>query len=175
LAYSFKIGRTTVSVLVKETVIALWEELQPLHMPQPTKEIISKTADNFWKLWNFPNCAGAIDGKHIRIRCPPHSGSMFNNYKKYFSIVLQGVADANCKFIAIEVGGYGKQSDGGTNTKMPYVFVGDEAYPLLEILLRPYSRRDINASNEYFNSRLSRARRCIECAFGIITSKWRLL
>jgi len=63
----------------------------------------------------------------------------------------------------------------GTNIKMPYVFVGDEAYPLLQSLLRPYSRRNINAENEYFNSRLSRARRCIECAFGIITSKWRLL
>lgn len=169
-------------------------------MPQPTTEIITQTAKEFWKVWNFPNCAGAIDGKHIRVRCPAHSGSMYYNYKKFFSIVLQGVADANCKFITIEVGGYGKQSDGGTfnasqlykqlktrqfmppdsflpetNIKMPYVFVGDEAYPLLQTLLRPYSRRDINAENEYFNSRLSRARRCIECAFGIITSKWRLL
>ncbi|XP_046865511.1 protein ALP1-like [Drosophila willistoni] len=196
LSYLFKIGRTTVSVIVKETVKALWEELQPKHMPQPSKEMITEIADDFWKLWKFPNCAGAIDGKHIRIQCPPHSGSMFYNYNKFFSVVLQGVADSNCKFIAIEVGGYGKQSDGGTfnasqfyrqlilitNTnlpgssiKMPYVFVGDEAYPLLETLLRPYSSRTINAEREYFNKRLSRARRCIECAFRIMTSKWRLL
>ncbi|XP_046868908.1 protein ALP1-like [Drosophila willistoni] len=199
LSYSFKIGRTTVSVIVKKTVKALWEESQPKHMPQPSKEMITDIADDFWKLWNFPNCAGAIDGKHIRIQCPPHSGSIFYNYKKFFS-VLQGVADSNCKFIAIEVGGYGKQSDGGTfnasqfyrqlksrqfmppDTNLPgssikvhYVFVGDEAYPLLETLLRPYSSRTINAEREYFNKRLSRARRCIECAFGIMTSKWRLL
>lgn len=200
LGYSFRIGRSTISVIVKETVTALWEELQPIHMPQPTKNSTEQTAEQFWRLWNFPNCAGAIDGKHIRIRCPAHSGSMFYNYKKYFSLVLQGVADANCKFITIEVGGYGKQSDGGTfsssqlyqqlknrqflpadtqlpdsDVLVPYVLVGDEAYPLLDTLLRPYARRDCTTENEYFNSRLSRARKCIECAFGIITAKWRLL
>ena len=86
---------------------------------------------------------------------------MFYNYKKYFSLVLLEVADANCKFIAIEIGGYGKQSDGGTfnsfqlnrhiknrffipphkrlpgsNIVMPYVLAGDETYPLLHTLLR---------------------------------------
>lgn len=160
-------------------------------MPQPTITSTKHTADQFWKLWNFPNCAGAIDAKHIRIRCPDHSGT---------SLELQGVADADYKFIAIEVGGYGKQSDGetfssselyqqikcrtfippdrnlpGSNIVMPYVLVGDEAYPLLDTLLRPYSRRDCSLENEYFNSRLYRARKCIECAFGIITTKWRLL
>lgn len=38
---------------------------------------------------------------------------MYFNDKIYFSIVLQGLADANYKFISIEVGGFGKQSDGG--------------------------------------------------------------
>lgn len=62
-----------------------------------------------------------------------------------------------------------------TSITMPHVILADEAYPLLECLLRPYPRRDLCANNEYFNSRLSRARRCIECAYGIINSKWRVL
>lgn len=194
-------GRTTVGAIAKKTCLILWEELQPDHMPQPTECSFKTTAEDYWKLWNFPNCVGSIDGKHIRIKCPAHSGSMFYNYKKFFSLILQGVADANCKFIAIEVGGYGKQSDGGTfassqifellktqdlklppdtslpgtNIVMPHVFLGDEAYPLLQSLLRPYARRDCSADNEYFNARLSRARKCIECAFGIINAKWRIL
>lgn len=186
LASSFRLGRTTVGSIVKETTVALWEELFPIHMPQPTEQSFKEVAAQYWNLWNFPNCIGAIDGKHIRIKCPANSGSMFYNYKHFFSIVLQGIADANCKFITIEVGGYGKQSDGGTfssseiykllknkelqappntnlpntNKIVPYVFLGDEAYPLLECLLRPYSRKDCTEEHEYFNGRLSRARMC---------------
>lgn len=126
---------------------------------------------------------------------------MFFNYKKYFSVVLQGIADANYKLIAIDVGGYGKQSDGGafqssgfyrllttkeikipepsnlpgTQTKAPYVFIGDEAYPLLQFLLKPFGGKNLPIDHENFNNRLSRARKTIECTFGILTSKWRIL
>lgn len=112
------------------------------------------------------------------------------------------MADANCKFIAIEVGGYGKQSDDGgtfnssqlfqllkknevhlpaatnlpgTNVLAPYVFIGDETHPLLPTLLRPYAQRGSSEDEKYFNTQLSRARRCAVCAFGIINSKWRVL
>jgi len=61
-------------------------------------------------MWNFPNCVGSTDGKHIRLKCPSNSGSIYNNYKHYYSVVLQGLADAQFRFIAIDVGAYGKQS-----------------------------------------------------------------
>jgi hypothetical protein len=38
LAFSFRMGDTTVGRIVKETVETLWEELHPLHMPLPTTE-----------------------------------------------------------------------------------------------------------------------------------------
>lgn len=59
----------------------------------------------------FPNCLGAIDGKHIRVKKPPNSGTSFFNYKKYFSVVLMAVADADSNDIAIDVGSYGSTSD----------------------------------------------------------------
>jgi hypothetical protein len=37
---------------------------------------------------------------------------MYYNYKHYYYIVLQGLADAWYKFITFDVGAYGKQSDG---------------------------------------------------------------
>nr|CAI5851850.1 unnamed protein product [Callosobruchus analis] len=83
-------------------------------MPVPAKEDFQTISDCFEKVWNFPHCTGAIDGKHVRINCPKNSGSLYYNYKSFYSVVLQGVADANYKFIAVDVGGYGKQSDGGT-------------------------------------------------------------
>jgi hypothetical protein len=50
-----------------------------------------------------------MDGKYIRIKCPPNSGSQYFNYKQYNSIVLQAVVDANLTFLTLDVGAYGKQ------------------------------------------------------------------
>lgn len=194
-------GASTVGNIVREVVSAIWDKLQPLHMPVPTKQDFLQITSDIFQLWNFPNCLGAIDGKHMPIRCPSNTGSIFYNYKQFYSIVLQGVADANYRFITIDVGGYGKQSDGGTfqasdlydllqkqnldipepaflpgtYVKAPYVFLGDEAYPLLPCLLKPYAKDDVGIDEENFNKRLSRMRKLIECAFGILYAKWRLL
>jgi hypothetical protein len=56
-----------------------------------------------------------------------------------------------------------------------HVFVCDEAYPLTSYLLKPYSRRTLDKNKAIFNYRLSRARRIVECAFGVCASKWRVL
>nr|CAH7734525.1 unnamed protein product [Callosobruchus chinensis] len=99
-------GASTVGKIIKEVCAALWEVFQPLHMKQPTTADFLRISEEYNRLWDFPNCIGAWDGKHIRIK--------FFNYKHYFSIVLQGLVDDHYRFISIDVGGYGKQSDGGT-------------------------------------------------------------
>jgi len=115
--------------------------------------------------------------------------------------VSPGVADSESRFIFMDIGGYGKQSDGGTFSastfyyfledfestltksarfegsaaEMPFVILGDEAYPLKTYLMKPLVRKDLSCEEHDFNYRLSQARRCVECAFGILTAKWRLL
>lgn len=170
-------------------------------MPVPTTADYEQVAKRFYEIWKFPHCIGALDGKHCRIKCPAHSGSMYFNYTKTFSIVLQGVTDDHYKFLFIDVGGFGKQSDGGTlrasdlgrlmeqnklcipeekclpdsNIKVPHVFIADEAYPLCENLMKPYSKKALGDAEEVYNKRLSSARKTIECAFGILFAKWRIL
>ena len=201
LAFTFRIGTSTVSSIVQQVSESIWKNVQPIHMPPLNREICLNAVQEFYERWDFPNCFGCIDGKHIRIKCPPKSGSLFYNYKQYFSIVLQGVADAKCRFLAIDVGARGKQSDGGvlresefyrclehdvfdlpanqrlpkSEKNLPFVILGDEAYPLQPNIMRPFPRSNLTNEKTIFNYRLSRARRCIECAFGILRMKFRVL
>ena len=59
-----------------------------------------KTAER----WQFPNCIGAADGKHISVLHPFGSGTAYYNYKCYFSIVLLALVDFNYKFLFVDVG-----------------------------------------------------------------------
>mgnify|MGYP001953942622 CR=1 FL=1 len=167
----------------------------------PDTEKYKEIAADFERLWQYPHCVGSCDGKHIRVICPRNSGSTYYNYKQYFSIALQGVVDANAYFIAIDVGDYGRHNDSsifkhssfGTavlqkklplpapeplqNTEdiVPYVFIGDEAYPLLKHFMRPYPRKDLHNRKLIYNYRHSRARRTVECAFGMMAAKFQCL
>lgn len=113
LHYNLRIGATTAGKIVKDTCLTIWKILSPQYMPLPSTKGWLKIASEFEKSWNFPNCLCAIDGKHIAIQCPPNSGSSYFNYKGHLSIVIQAVVDANAKFIIIDVGDYGRNSNGG--------------------------------------------------------------
>ncbi|KAM5191522.1 uncharacterized protein ACMZJ9_022968, partial [Mantella aurantiaca] len=171
LHYEFHIGKSTISAFVPETCKAIWNILVPIFMVMPNRDKWLEIADMFWERTKFPNCLGAIDGKHIRIVMPPTSGSFYFNYKKYFSVVLMAVADANYHFISIYVGSFGSAADstvfqhsvfhqrltqgqldipeprplpGTTEPLMPMVFVADEAFGISNNLMRPYSSRSLN-------------------------------
>ncbi|KAH7935161.1 hypothetical protein HPB52_004571 [Rhipicephalus sanguineus] len=79
----------------------------------PTTATWLQVAEGYCQTWQFPNCVGAVDGKHVQIKCPPNSGSMYFHYKGTYSIVLLAVVDSDYKFVVVDVGAYGKQSDGG--------------------------------------------------------------
>lgn len=112
------------------------------------------------------------------------------------------MVDANYKFVAIEVGAPGSNSDAGifdgSNLgrgllhgefalpddrflpsarqmgKIPYFAVGDEAFPLRNTIMRPYPGRGLDEGRRIFNYRLSRARRVSENAFGQLANRWRV-
>ncbi|KAJ8930354.1 hypothetical protein NQ314_016851 [Rhamnusium bicolor] len=59
-------------------------------------------------------------------------------------------------------------------TKMPHVIVADEAFSMSQHVMRPYARRNLDIKKRLFNYRLSRARRFVECTFGILANKGRV-
>ncbi|XP_066983822.1 uncharacterized protein [Macrobrachium rosenbergii] len=114
LQYSTRISKQSLSIIIPETCDAIYEALKDDYMKVPTTpEEWMRVAQGFFTRWNFPNCLGAIDGKHILIRPPQDSGSYFFNYKGTHSIVLLAVCDANLEFLYVDIGANGRVSDGG--------------------------------------------------------------
>lgn len=63
---------------------------------------------------------------------------------------------------------------GNDDESYPFVIVADEAFGLSKNILRTYARNNLNYKKKFFNYRLSRARRNIECSFGILSNKFRI-
>jgi len=80
-------------------------------MPPMTEDMWKDTAAKFEQRANFPHCLGAIDGKHICIIKPSVTGSQHFNYKHYFSVVLLAIVDSNYKFVYVDIGSFGKDTD----------------------------------------------------------------
>ena len=114
LAYQFRMSTSTLCYMVPYTCKVIYQVLctEYLHCPNTEEEwlVISQ---QFESRWQFPNCIGAGDGKHIRIRCPANSGSEYFNYKGFFSLVLLAFVGPDYRFLYIDVGCQGSASDGG--------------------------------------------------------------
>lgn len=108
------------------------------------------------------------------------------------------LADANCRFIFVDIGCNGRNNDAGVflqsglkevlddemqipaNTvvgngrMLPYVVVGDDAFPLQTHLMKPYPYHSNLREKLVYNARLSRARHVVEHAFGILSNRFRV-
>jgi len=145
-------------------------------MPTFTEQYWKDISTGFKKQANFPHCIGAVDGKLIRIIKPTERVVNIIIIKFFFSFVLLAVVDSDYKFIYVDVGSFGKNSDStifknstlwtqlaynslnipepsvlsNTDANVPYLFVGDEAFSLSTNVLRPYGGLNLSQKkNEY--------------------------
>ena len=197
LCFQFRISVSAISYIVRQVCKAIYEHLGPdyLKVPETSEEWLDIAA-RFEEKWNYPNCLGVIDGKHIVMQPPPNAGSHYYNYKNTNSIVLMAVAGPDYECIYADVGTNGRVSDGGVwnkcglsqgiddgttslpplkclpfgATEVPHVFVGDDAFALK----KPYPQNGLSVDKRIYNYRHSRARRLSENLFGIMANRWRV-
>ncbi|KAL1492534.1 hypothetical protein ABEB36_010774 [Hypothenemus hampei] len=200
--YSTRIHESSISRFVPEVCEAIYSSLKDIYLKTPNspREWL-KIAKEFEEIWQFPNCIGALDGKHITFRPPISAGSYYYNYKGNHSIVLLAMCDAAYKFTYYNVGINGRISDGGVfresnlrkalddgslnlppnqalpgrTSEIPFVLIADDAFPLTDRIMKPYPNRGLTDSQKIFNYRLCRARRMIENSFGILANRFRIL
>lgn len=139
----------------------------------------------------FHYCTGALDGLAIRIQAPSKKETanqtrFFNGNKKFFALNMQGVCDAQRRFLAVSCKHVGSTNDIdafmdsdllrlNNVQRYPYHWNADAAYCASESLMVPFSGVNLNIvcpAKEWFNYWHSQLRITIECTFGIFIQRW---
>ena len=114
LRLAYRHGRTTVCHTIRETCRAIWQALKDVYLRPPnSSDDWKEIARGFYDHWDLPHCVGSIDCKHINMKYPNNSGSMYYNYKGFFSLVLMAICDSHYNFTLVDIGNYGSNNDSG--------------------------------------------------------------
>ena len=197
----FGIGRCTAMNIRDEFCSALLDHANEFIRFPIGEDETRRSIEAFQILSDFPQVVGALDGSHIPIAAPTNDPNDYFNRKHFHSIILQGVAAADKRFIHISTGYPGSIHDArvlrmsslntaienanilaspvmrtreGLNLKP--LLVADPAYKLRTWCMKPYPETAaIMASQATFNKSLSKARVVVEQSFGLLKGRWRCL
>ena len=164
-----------------------------------TKEEVSTEISAFLQRFGFPQVIGCIDGTHIPIKQPVENAHDYFSYKQTYSINCQAICNAFGQFTNVEVKWPGSLHDARVFSNcdvqkrfsdgkldlfykellpgeecVPQLLLGDPAYPLLPYVMKEFDHCSTN-EEVIFNQMLRAARNQIECAFGRLKVRWRIL
>lgn len=196
MAFSHRLAHNTMSKVIREVCSVIYEEVGPRYIkcPQSPEEWL-RIVDGWWTRWNLPNTLGeyaasplgtpnpwflgAVDGKHIEIKKPPKSGSLYYNYKGHFSMVLLAVCDYKYRILYADFGNYGSDGDSriysrsdfnraltegtmgipadaalpNSHRVLPHFFVADNAFTLTKNMMAPLPGVGRSKDERIFNYR----------------------
>ena len=110
--YAFCVSHSTIGLFIPEVCEAIVREHAEDVLAMPTTaEGWKAVAAGFSDKWQLHHALGAIDGKHVIIKCPKKEGSLYHDYKGFHSIILMALVGANYEFLWVDVGANGSASD----------------------------------------------------------------
>ena len=199
IAPVFNVGKSTAIEAVQDVVNGLYElRDEYIKFPETLAEV-NASIGTFADLTDLPNVVGAIDGSHVRIKAPVDSApDYFSRYQQH-DFIIQAIVNGKKIFIDFACGFPGSMHDARVLRRStvferaeqrdiltqptvnvnghelgPYL-LGDSAYPLSPWLMKPYPEGTRDPREITFNKHLSSARVKVECAFGVLKSRWRIL
>jgi len=150
MSYNWLVADNTICKIVLEVT-------EDLIYPPLTSDKWKEVAGKFETRWNFPHTFGAIDRKHVLIKSPKSSGSLYYNYIGFYSVVMLALVDGDYNFIWVNAGSNGTGSDAqiwnicelkemieenklgipeaGSQQDVPYFIVGDDNFALRTFLV----------------------------------------
>ena len=181
---------TIVKVLMKE------------YIKFPSGDDLDRVVDDFKTKWGVPQSFGTVDGCHIPICAPSEQHTDYYNRKGWYSMIVQGLVDANYRFRDICIGWPGSVHDAGvfaqsnlyqkithgnlilnksvfiSGVNVPLYMIGDSAYPMKCSTVHDRGfcisyEVMAHAHQRNYNYRICRARIVVENAFGCLKARWR--
>ena len=160
-----------------------------MSLPTCENEIV-KLVEKFYEAHGFPQCIGAIDGTHIRIKKTISSPTDYINRKRTYHLNFQAAIDYKFCFFGGVVKWPGNVHDARIfsnsllNKKLrdgsipkcsktivprepavPICLLSDPAYPLLSYIIKEFSNGGKNNEEGFFGNRLSSVRMVIGWTF----------
>ncbi|CAM6111088.1 unnamed protein product [Calypogeia fissa] len=170
IANLYNVGPSTVTKYTKQIteILASRDKLYSKFVSIPSGERLTSAIAKFQDMTDIPNICGAIDGTHIKLWRKPRLQDVpkfyWNKYYKFYSVLLQGVCDADKVFWDVSCNAPGGMHDevhwrssrlwqmlktesvleqpialGNGGTVRP-VLVGDVDYPIAPFLITPFQQ-----------------------------------
>ncbi|XP_071581856.1 putative nuclease HARBI1 [Temnothorax nylanderi] len=189
MADRFGISISSVFRVLRRVIAWLMTKLDEV-IRWPQGHDIVTTIESFCAKQGISNVLGAIDGTHIRIEKPAVFAQDYCNRKKFFSISLQIVADANMRITNVHCGEPGSlhdarifrrselyhaaNGDNGVLFPNDTFLLGDSAYPSLPWLVPPFrDNGHLTPQQMEFNFIHSSTRMSVERTFGQLKGRFR--
>jgi hypothetical protein len=198
---SFHDTHATVSISKPSFYCSVWHTIhcinrcEALDINLPKPEELNYVREGFRRISKdgvMNGCIGALDGYLMRITVLSFAecgnvGAYFSGHYCTYGVNVQAMCNADCCFTFFCLAAPGKTDDSIAirKTSIPswvqslppgFFAASDCAYSISEHMIAPYSGPQRYSERcDNFNFFLSQLRICIEMAFGLLVTKWRIL